>query len=77
MDGRQPQGSASQPRKGSRLTFRREHAEFGVTFIHRYNTGMHKGFAAKITDQSVLEKLQNDNMVMDISVNAIVEAYAL
>jgi cerevisin len=50
---------------------------FGVAFIHRYNTGMHKGFAAKITDQSVLEKLQNDNMVMDISVNAIVEAYAV
>jgi subtilisin family serine protease len=48
---------------------------FGVTFLHRYNTGFHKGFAAKITDQSVLDKLQNHPLVMDISVNGIVDAY--
>jgi subtilisin family serine protease len=44
----------------------------GVEFLHRYNVGFHKGFAAKITDQSVIAQLQYDPLVMAIEVNGIV-----
>jgi subtilisin family serine protease len=48
-------------------------ATYGVQFLHRYNTGTHKGFAAKITDESVIEKLKYEPMVMAIEVNGIAE----
>jgi len=44
-----------------------------VEFLHRYNVGFHKGFAAKITDPSVITQLQNDPLVMAIEMNCIVE----
>jgi subtilisin family serine protease len=47
----------------------------GVEFLHRYNVGFHKGFAAKITDQSVIAQLQNDPLVMAIEVNSLFELY--
>jgi len=50
-------------------------ATAGVEFLHRYNVGFHKGFAAKIMDQSVIEQLQNEPLVMALEVNGIVESY--
>jgi subtilisin family serine protease len=47
-------------------------ASYGIEFIHQYNTGIHKGFAAKITDETILQKLQTDPIVMAISANGIV-----
>jgi subtilisin family serine protease len=44
---------------------------YGVEFIHKYNTPLHKGFAAKITDAKVLDLLQEDPMVMAIEANVI------
>jgi subtilisin family serine protease len=47
----------------------------GVEFIHRYNVGFHKGFAAKITDQSIIDQIQHEPTVMAIEMNGIVEIY--
>jgi len=44
---------------------------FDIEFLHTWNTGFHKGFAAKIPDD-VLEVLQNDPLVMAIETNGIV-----
>jgi serine protease len=44
---------------------------YGVSFIHKYHLGDHKGFAAKITDEKVLDALQNDPMVMAIEANVV------
>jgi len=49
-------------------------ATAGVEFLHRYNAGFHKGFAAKLTDE-VVAQLQNDPMVMALEVNGFAEAY--
>jgi subtilisin family serine protease len=47
----------------------------GVEFIHRYNVGFHKGFAARLTDPSVIDQLQHEPIVMAIEMNGIVELY--
>jgi subtilisin family serine protease len=47
----------------------------GVEFIHQYNVGFMKGFAARITDQSVIEQLQHEPIVMAIEMNGIVELF--
>jgi subtilisin family serine protease len=52
-------------------------ATAGIEFIHRYNTGFHKGFAAKITDDEVIAQLQNNPLVMAIEVNGIVNSWQL
>jgi len=44
-------------------------ATVGVEFIHNYNQGSHKGFAAKITDQKVISALQEDPLVAAMQVN--------
>jgi len=46
----------------------------GMSFIHKYNAGSHKGFAARITDESILAALQNHPMISDIEMNGF--AYA-
>jgi len=43
----------------------------GIEFIHRYNAGTHKGFAAKITNEKVVSALQEDPLVMAIEVNGL------
>jgi len=45
--------------------------KLGVELMHTYNTGFHKGFAGKISDE-VLSQLQNVPIVMAIDVNGIV-----
>jgi subtilisin family serine protease len=50
-------------------------ATAGIEFIHRYNTGFHKGFAAKISDEEVIAQLQVNPQVMAIEVNGIVNAW--
>jgi len=49
-------------------------ATAGVEFLHRYNTGFHKGFAAKMTDEAVAA-IQDDEIIMAIEVNGIVNAW--
>jgi subtilisin family serine protease len=44
----------------------------GIEFIHKYNAGGHKGFAAKITNEKVVAALREDPMVSNIQVNGIV-----
>jgi len=46
----------------------------GIEFIHKYNQGAHKGFAAKITNKKVLSALQEDPLVAAMQVNGF--AYA-
>jgi len=46
----------------------------GVELLHTWNTGFHKGFAGKISDE-VLVELQNDPIVMAIEVNMIVNMF--
>jgi len=46
----------------------------GVEFIHKYNAGGHKGFAAKITNEKVVSALREDPLVAAIQVNGF--AYA-
>jgi len=46
----------------------------GVEFIHKYNAGGHKGFAAKITSEKVVSALREDPLVAAIQVNGF--AYA-
>jgi len=46
----------------------------GVEFIHKYNAGAHKGFAAKITNEKVVSALREDPLVAAIQVNGF--AYA-
>jgi len=41
----------------------------GVEFIHNYNQGTHKGFAAKITNEKVVSALREDPLVSNIQVN--------
>jgi len=43
----------------------------GLTFIHKYNAGTHKGFAAKITSEKVVSALQEDPLVAAIEVNGL------
>jgi len=43
----------------------------GIEFIHKYNAGYHKGFAAKITDAKIVTALQEDPLVMAIQVNGL------
>jgi len=47
---------------------------YGVELLHTWNTGFHKGFAGKISDE-VLEQLQIDPIVMAIEVNMIVNMF--
>jgi len=49
-------------------------ATAGVEFLHRYNAGFHKGFAAKMTDEAVAS-IQNDPLILAIEVNGIVNAW--
>jgi subtilisin family serine protease len=46
-------------------------ANLGAEFIGIWNTGFHRGFAAKLSDE-VVEQLQHDPMVMAIEVNIII-----
>jgi len=46
-------------------------ANIGAEFIGIWNTGFHKGFAAKLSDE-VVEQLQHDQMVMAIEVNMVI-----
>jgi len=46
-------------------------ANLGVEFIGIWNTGFHKGFSAKLSDE-VLAQLQHDPLVMAIEVNMII-----
>jgi len=46
-------------------------ANLGVEFIGIWNTGFHKGFAGKLSDE-IVEALQHDPMVMSIEANMIV-----
>jgi len=46
-------------------------ANLGAEFIGMWNTGFHRGFAAKLSDE-VVEQLQHDPMVMAIEVNIII-----
>jgi len=46
-------------------------ANLGVEFIGIWNTGFHKGFAAKLSDE-VLALLQHDPLVMAVEVNMII-----
>jgi len=43
----------------------------GIQFIHQYNQGTHKGFAAKITDEKVISALQEDPLLFAIEVNGL------
>jgi len=43
----------------------------GIEFIHKYNSGSHKGFAAKITSEKVVSALREDPLVSNIQVNGI------
>jgi subtilisin family serine protease len=45
-----------------------------VEFLHIWNTGFHKGFAAKLSDE-ILAELQNDPIIMAIEVNMVVNMF--
>jgi len=45
----------------------------GIEFIHKYNAGSHKGFAAKITNEKIVIALQEDPLVQAIQVNGFAE----
>jgi len=45
-----------------------------VEFLHIWNTGFHKGWAAKLSDEIIAE-LQNDPIIMAIEVNSIVRTF--